>query len=93
MHFLPQELAILNVCLKAKLNEKDQLEPRMLVVDELEDGMNVNKKLKACTDKEVFVEGDIEFSTSEKTLLLKFIDRKWSVDDAEFFLSVKQKLS
>ena len=93
MQFQAQELAILNVVLKTKLNDKDQLEPRMLIVDELEDGISINKKLKAATEKDMFVESDIEFSTSEKSLLLKLLERKWAVVDAEYYLSTKKKLS
>jgi hypothetical protein len=54
--------------------------------------------LKSCTTNkegvgDVFVDGEIEFSTEEKSFILKYIDgRSFTVLDAEFVLSLKEKL-
>lgn len=93
MMFSSFEIAILNVSLKTKQSKEDQMEARMLELDQMEAGISINKKLKATVKEDKFTEGEIEFSTEEKALLLKLIERKWGVDDAEVYFSVKVKLS
>lgn len=96
------ELAIANVALKIDYDSKGEAINRMLMVDQMKDGIAINDKLEASTENrkqadgtmaDELVDSEIEFTTTEKALLLSFMDRKWSVADAKSFLSLKEKLS
>jgi hypothetical protein len=65
---------------------------RLLDIGQIEDGVAINKKLKASVVGDKFVDSDIELSTTEKALLLSFLERPWDVEYAEFVLSLKEKL-
>lgn len=43
-------------------------------------------------DSGSYIDGDIEFSTSQKALLIKSLDRSWSPADGIHVLSLKSKL-
>lgn len=71
----------------------------MANIDEFTDAVEINKKTKATMVKDetrgvdVFKEAEIDFTTTEKALLIKSLDREFSVDDAQVCLSLKAKLS
>lgn len=95
------ELGIANFALKIDYNNQGEKVARMLTVDQMKDGISINDKLEAsCEEKildgkaqNVFKESVVNFTTTEKALLLTFIDRKWAVDDAKHYMSLKEKLS
>lgn len=89
------ELGVCNVALRTteQLGQDGRPYPRQLSIDQLEDGVAISKKLKACVQGENFIDGDVEFSTSEKVLILGFLERPWSLDLAEAVVSLKAKLS
>mgnify|MGYP001612712580 FL=1 len=87
------ELGLINVALKTKLNAQGQMEARNLDLDQMEDGISVNRKLKACVENDKFKDSEAEFTTTEKALILKLLERPWSVEDAENYISLKKKLA
>lgn len=103
MIFTVKELAIANSGLRYTLRADGKLEDRLLKVDEMKDAIEICDKLLGCTHEKRVENGelvkifdtdsDVEFTTSEKATILKFIERDWSVEDAKSFLSLKEKLS
>ncbi len=67
--------------------------PRQLSIEEMEVGVSINGKIKACVKDDKYVESEIELSTEEKAFMLKSIDRPLTVDEAEIRASLKAKLS
>jgi hypothetical protein len=61
------------------------------------DALSILKKLRASTKGEgkdaVFVDGEIELTTTEKTLILKALDRKYDLDALEVILPLREKLN
>lgn len=94
MMYSPKELYILNLSLKTQLDNQGNVIQRLLSIDDLKMGMEINDKLIASTEGEnkVFKESEVDFTTSEKGLLIRLIQRPWSAEDASFYFSVKDKL-
>lgn len=95
MKFTAQEIALCSFALRTTggLTQDGQHIPRQLALDEIADGVEVNKKTKVFVVGNVFTDGDIEFATTEKALLLKLLERPWGVEDAEVYMTVAKKLS
>lgn len=97
MEFLPKELLLASYVLH-NIDEpfvSGKPSPRQLPTEDVAVAVELNKKLKGCIDGEtnMFLESDLDLSTAEKFLLLKFIERPWPVEDGEVYLSLKAKLS
>ncbi len=94
MQITALELAVCNTALRTteQLGQDGRPFPRQLGVDQLEDGVAINGKIKACVEGDNFVNSEIEFSTAEKMLLLGFLERPWGLDFAEAVVSLKGKL-
>lgn len=95
MFFEAKEISICSLALRteAKRTPDGQLIGRQLELSEIEDGVNANKKMMIFVVDGMFTDGELDFSTTEKALILKFMERPWGVDDAEVYLSAKKKLS
>ena len=90
-----KELNLCNYSLRATAETNVQGAPvlRKLELDEQAEGVSIKAKLDPCIVDDKFVESEVEFSTMEKALLLKFMERPWGVDDAKVYLELKDKLS
>lgn len=103
IYFEKEELQLMRFALISRWDEKNnQAVGRVLELDEQEDGISINRKLKALTvvemkdgkeDRRFPKPAEVAFSTSEKALLLKIMARPWVPDDAEFYVTTKEKLS
>lgn len=94
MLFTASEIALCNLALRTtpeKAQDGRYLQ-RELSIDDFEDGVSINKKLKSTIKEDHFTDGEFELSTTEKALLLRILERPWSLDDAETLLSLKSKL-
>lgn len=102
--FEKEELNLLRYSLLSKWDEKNsQAVGRVLELDQQEDGICVNRKLKALLvtekgkdgiEEKIFKKGGaIDFTTTEKALLLDLLKRPWGAEDAEQYMNVKEKLS
>lgn len=60
-------------------------------VDQLT-ALTIFRKLKSNCGEGAFVDGELEFSTDEKSLLLKLIKRPWGLDELEIYETLKPKL-
>ena len=70
-------------------------QPRSFPISELKAAGNILYDLKLkCVDaeKQVFVEGELELGTSEKSLLIRCLDREWVAVDGPTVLSLKELL-
>ena len=94
MMFTASELGMCNFVLRAteKIGQGGLPEARHLSLDEMGAGISINKKLKALTRDDRFFDGEADFSTEEKVLLLKWIERSWPVEEAETYVELKRKL-
>ena len=62
MFFSPSELALMNFALHTtpEKNQDGQFLPRQLSIDEIEDGVAINKFIKASIENDKFIGGDHE---------------------------------
>lgn len=76
------------------ITQNEQNQPRTFALAQLADASSIVKKLKtSCTNESgEFKDGDVEFGTDEKKLLLDCSDRAWGALDGEAALSLRDKL-
>lgn len=66
---------------------------RQFSIDEMPDAVSVIKKIKEHVIDDKINDGEVEFSTSEKALLLKLLkEREWAEIDGEFVLTLIEKI-
>ena len=96
MKLTKEELSLLNVSVRTVYDEK-QLRERSHPIDRIKTAVSVVEKLMGSTegtgDMRKFVDGEAEFTTSEKSYLLELIDRPWSVEMGAAYCSVAEKLA
>ena len=68
-------------------------EERATYDEDLGEASTAFKAINASVDGEGnYVDGDIDFSTSQKALMLRRLKRAWPAADGEFVLSLREKL-
>lgn len=90
MQFTKEQFALINVALQT--NEKKEL--RTFPLAEQKDAMTIYDKIIAHVDeKQTFTDGEEEFTTTEKALILKLLDREWDVQILKTVFSIKELLA
>lgn len=88
MKFTAPELGTINFMLQL-----DGEKARVFPFSELGKALSSFKKLTECTKDDMFVEGDIEFSTEEKAMILDLMKNvSFNIGQAESALEVEKKL-
>ena len=97
MKYTTKEIAILVAALNQKNSGDGNPQARTYALVELADATSAMARMKALSDDNGEIpdgEYELEFNTTEKTLILKCLDEnQWMVGDGEFVLSVKEKLN
>lgn len=102
--FLSKELLLINHSLKTTPEMGKGRLPSGEMVDvpkgrefrdlkELKLAISINDKLSSCIENDMFKDGEMEFSTEEKSFLLKLIDRPWGLNEGKEYISLIDKLS
>ena len=90
MQFTKEQFALINVALQT--NEKKEL--RTFPLAEQKDAMTIYDKLIVHVDEgKMFTDGEEEFTTTEKALILKLLDREWDVQILKTVFSIKELLA
>jgi len=90
MQFTKEQFALMNVALQVT----EKKEARVFPLGEQKDAMNIYEKLLThVNEKEnVFMDGEEDFTTQEKALILKLIDREWDVQVLKTVFSLRDLL-
>ena len=99
MKLSAQELGLINFSMSVgtEKNQMGQILPKTFPKLEELDALHAFKKISVCTegegDKKRFVDGEVQFTTAEKTLILKCLDREWGIQDLEAKVGLCDKLN
>ena len=106
MKFIPEELGLINHSIRTTAQMTKAHTEKGEAVDipvartfhdigELKMAIELIEKLLACANQETkqYLESELEFSTAEKTFILKLIDRPWTVEQGKYRISLITKLS
>ena len=91
MNFTASEFGAINFSIVTTPEMKERTFP----ISELGTAISIADKLKVNVDAEGknFVDGDVDFSTEEKSIILKLLDREFSIEQGKSVLSLKTKLA
>lgn len=98
MLFEAKELGLLNFSIQTKPdpNLSPPYSQRAFPIDQLKVAVDLFEKLQQSTKMEdkqkVFLDSEIELSTTEKSFALGMLKRDWGVEDGKVYLSLKEKL-
>lgn len=90
MQFTKEQLGMINVALQT--TEKG--EARTFPLTEQAEALSIFEKIKVLVDEkeQVFIDGDVDFTTKEKALVLKLIDREWGVQNLKLVFTIRELL-
>ena len=99
MKLSARELGLINFAMTVgtEKNQQGQFMPRTIAKTDELDALKAFKKISECTDGEGndkrFVDGEASFTTAEKALILKCMEREWGIADLEAKVSLCEKLN
>ena len=95
MKFTKGQLAILNHAMltTGQLSQSGEQMPRQFMINQSKDAISICDKIEQHIVDDFFVDGECEFNTSEKSLLLQVLDRGWSIPDLRMQAELIEKLN
>lgn len=95
MFFTKEEIGLMVYSLRSQPG-KDGDMPRQLMVDDQKKAVDLFERLKESStqdgDRLMFVDGEIDMSTTEKTFMLSLLKRVWPVETAVIKVKLEVKL-
>ena len=75
------------------LTQTEEGKPMVFPIANLMDASHIAIQLKdKCSENNILKDGEVEFSTNQKALLLRLIERPWGALDGTVYFSLKNKL-
>lgn len=96
MKFKASEVAMMAFAVRTQQTNQG-VQPRTFGIDDLKNAMEVFDKLLACSEGEgtekKFIDGDIDMTVSDKSLILRLLERPWGIDEGKLYFEIKSKLN
>lgn len=85
-----RELAVINIAIQAEPSGQ----PKLWAVGQLGTAMSIHEKIVKNVDKDnKFIDGKVELTTEEKSLILNSIKRPWTVNEGKEVGEIEKKLA